>query len=195
MPLYKFRLEVIDKLLPDVPELPRLLKCCSVPHVPSRITEKVAYGKREKATSHLRLEPDWPTIIQICDHIRQGDVQPKHALTSIKKKLNNPNPHVAMFALIVLESCVKNCGSLIHDEIGTKAYMEQLRELIKTCPHDNVKNKLLELIQAWAFAFRNSPKYRAVQVILRLLINLKTSLGAKYPTSASFRNALYRCLT
>ncbi|XP_046660667.1 hepatocyte growth factor-regulated tyrosine kinase substrate isoform X2 [Homalodisca vitripennis] len=123
----------------------------------------------EKATSHLRLEPDWPTIIQICDHIRQGDVQPKHALTSIKKKLNNPNPHVAMFALIVLESCVKNCGSLIHDEIGTKAYMEQLRELIKTCPHDNVKNKLLELIQAWAFAFRNSPKYRAVQDTMNIM--------------------------
>lgn len=59
---------------------------------------------------------------------------------------------------------MKNCGSLIHDEIGTKAYMEQLRELVKTSPHENVKNKVLELIQAWAFAFRNSPKYRAVQV-------------------------------
>lgn len=29
----------------------------------------------DKATSHLRLEPDWPTILQICDQIRQGDVQ------------------------------------------------------------------------------------------------------------------------
>lgn len=54
---------------------------------------------------------------------------------------------------------------MIHDEIGTKAYMEELREFVKTTPHDNVKNKVLELIQAWAFAFRNSPKYRAVQVL------------------------------
>lgn len=28
----------------------------------------------ENATSHLHLEPDWPTIILICDAIRQNDV-------------------------------------------------------------------------------------------------------------------------
>jgi growth factor-regulated tyrosine kinase substrate len=42
--------------------------------------------------------------------------------------------------------------------------MEQLRDLVKSSSHDDVKNKVLELIQAWAYAFRNSPKYRAVQV-------------------------------
>lgn len=42
--------------------------------------------------------------------------------------------------------------------------MEQLKELVKTSPHDNVKQKTLELIQAWAYAFRNNSKYRAVQV-------------------------------
>ncbi|XP_054284785.1 hepatocyte growth factor-regulated tyrosine kinase substrate-like isoform X1 [Macrosteles quadrilineatus] len=123
----------------------------------------------DKATSHLRLEPDWPVILQICDQIRQGDVQPKYALAAIKKKLINPNPHVALFGLIVLESCVKNCGSLIHDEIGTKPYMEQLRELVRTSPHENVRSKVLELIQAWAFAFRNSPKYRAVQDTMNIM--------------------------
>lgn len=28
----------------------------------------------ESATSHLRLEPDWPSILVICDSIRQNDV-------------------------------------------------------------------------------------------------------------------------
>ena len=28
----------------------------------------------EKATSQLLLEPDWDSILQICDAIRQGDV-------------------------------------------------------------------------------------------------------------------------
>uniref|UniRef100_A0A1B6CX77 Hepatocyte growth factor-regulated tyrosine kinase substrate n=1 Tax=Clastoptera arizonana TaxID=38151 RepID=A0A1B6CX77_9HEMI len=123
----------------------------------------------DKATSNLKLEPDWPAILQITDLIRQGDVQPKYALAGIKKKLYSPNPHVAMFGLLVLESCVKNCGGLIHDEIGTKAYMEQLRDLVKTTPHDNVQAKVLELIQAWAFAFRNSPKYRAVQDTMNIM--------------------------
>lgn len=43
--------------------------------------------------------------------------------------------------------------------------MEQMREIIKTTPHENVKNKLLELLQTWAFAFRSILKYCAVQVI------------------------------
>lgn len=123
----------------------------------------------DKATSHLQLEPDWVPILQICDLIRQNDVQPKAALAAIKKKITNPNPHVALYALLVLESCVKNCGSLIHDEVGTKEYMEQLAELVKTTTHDNVKLKTLELIQAWAHAFRNSPKYRAVQDTLNIM--------------------------
>ncbi|XP_076183145.1 hepatocyte growth factor regulated tyrosine kinase substrate isoform X2 [Ptiloglossa arizonensis] len=131
----------------------------------------------DKATSHLQLEPDWVAILQICDLIRQGDVQPKAALAAIKKKVTNANPHLAFYALLVLESCVKNCGTLIHDEIGTKQYMEQLKELVKTTTHDNVKLKTLELIQAWAHAFRNSPKYRAVQDTL----NIMKAEGYKFP--------------
>nr|XP_031832900.1 hepatocyte growth factor-regulated tyrosine kinase substrate isoform X2 [Nomia melanderi] len=132
----------------------------------------------DKATSQLQLEPDWVPILQICDLIRQGDVQPKVALAAIKKKMTNPNPHVALYALLVLESCVKNCGTLIHDEIGTKQYMEQLKELVRTTTHENVKLKTLELIQAWAHAFRNRLKYRAVQDTL----NIMKAEGYKFPT-------------
>lgn len=131
----------------------------------------------DKATSNLKLEPDWPLILQICDLIRQGDVQAKYALASIKKKMMNSNPHVAMFSLNVLESCVKNCGSLIHDEIGTKNFMEQLKDTMKTTTHENVKTKILELIQAWAYAFRNTPKYRAVQDT----VNIMKTEGYKFP--------------
>ncbi|KAL0123855.1 hypothetical protein PUN28_006001 [Cardiocondyla obscurior] len=115
--------------------------------------------------------------MQICDLIRQSDVQPKIALSAIKKKMINSNPHVALYALLVLESCVKNCGTLIHDEIATKQYMEQLKELVKTSPHENVRVKTLELIQAWAHAFRLSPKYRTVQDTL----NIMKAEGYKFP--------------
>lgn len=39
-----------------------------------------------------------------------------------------------------------------------------LRELAKTSQHENVRAKVLELIQAWTFAFRNKTKYRALKV-------------------------------
>lgn len=48
--------------------------------------------------------------------------------------------------------------------------MEQMRDTIKTTPHEDVKNKLLELLQTWAFAFRTIPKYCAVQVIVMVLL-------------------------
>ncbi|KAG8199590.1 hypothetical protein JTE90_009427 [Oedothorax gibbosus] len=123
----------------------------------------------EKATSHLLLEPDWESILAITDSIRQGDVQPKYAVSCIKKKLYATNPHVVLYTLQVLESCMKNCGSPIHTEVASRPFMEELKDLVKTTTNENVRNRILELIQAWAYAFRNEPKYRAVQDIFNML--------------------------
>uniref|UniRef100_A0A672P2J6 Hepatocyte growth factor-regulated tyrosine kinase substrate n=1 Tax=Sinocyclocheilus grahami TaxID=75366 RepID=A0A672P2J6_SINGR len=117
----------------------------------------------EKATSQLLLETDWESILQICDLIRQGDTQAKYAIGAVKKKLNDKNPHVALYALEVLESVVKNCGQTVHDEVASKQTMEELKELFKKQPEPNVKNKILYLIQAWSHAFRNEPKYKVIQ--------------------------------
>ncbi|KTG31855.1 hypothetical protein cypCar_00025659, partial [Cyprinus carpio] len=122
-----------------------------------------------KATSQLLLETDWESILQICDLIRQGDTQAKYAIGAIKKKLNDKNPHVALYALEVLESVVKNCGQTIHDEVACKQTMEELKELFKKQPEPNVKNKILYLIQAWSHAFRNEPKYKVVQDTYQIL--------------------------
>uniref|UniRef100_A0A8C1IT54 Hepatocyte growth factor-regulated tyrosine kinase substrate n=1 Tax=Cyprinus carpio TaxID=7962 RepID=A0A8C1IT54_CYPCA len=115
------------------------------------------------ATSQLLLETDWESILQICDLIRQGDTQAKYAVGAIKKKLNDKNPHVALYGLEVLESVVKNCGQTVHDEVASKQTMEELKELFKKQPEPNVKNKILYLIQAWSHAFRNEPKYKVIQ--------------------------------
>lgn len=131
----------------------------------------------EKATSQLLLEPDWDSTMQICDIIRQGDVQPKYAVAAMKRKISAENPHVEIYALQVLESCVKNCGSLIHEEIATKEFMEFLKDLLKIRP-DTVKNKILELIQVWSHAFRNEPSYKVVQDTY----NLMKLEGHTFPT-------------
>ena len=148
----------------------------------------------EKATSQLLLEPDWTSIMMICDSIRQGDTNPKYAVTAIKKKFYHANPHVALYALQVrlvnfnfiklsftpvqvMESCVKNCGSLVHDEICTKQFMEELREMVKQGSDENIKNKVLELLQTWGMAFRSSSRYRIVTDTL----NLMKAEGWKFP--------------
>ena len=55
----------------------------------------------DKATSNLLLEPDWMSIMAICDSIRGGDTPPKYAVSAIKKKFYHENPHVQLFALQV----------------------------------------------------------------------------------------------
>merc|ERR1719376_389411 len=131
----------------------------------------------EKATSQLLLEPDWASIMSICDSIRQGDTNPKYAVAAIKKKFYHTNPHVALYALQVMESCVKNCGILVHEEISTKQFMEELRDLVKQGTDEKIKTKVLELLQTWGMAFRNSPKYRIVTDTL----NLMKADGWKFP--------------
>uniref|UniRef100_A0A8C5X8Y8 Hepatocyte growth factor-regulated tyrosine kinase substrate n=1 Tax=Malurus cyaneus samueli TaxID=2593467 RepID=A0A8C5X8Y8_9PASS len=116
-----------------------------------------------KATSQLLLETDWESILQICDMIRQGDTQAKYAVNAIKKKVNDKNPHVALYALEVMESVVKNCGQTVHDEVANKQTMEELKEILKRQVETSVRSKILYLIQAWAHAFRNEPKYKVVQ--------------------------------
>ncbi|KAK1877500.1 Hepatocyte growth factor-regulated tyrosine kinase substrate [Dissostichus eleginoides] len=93
----------------------------------------------DKATSQLLLETDWESILQICDLIRQGDAQAKYAVGAIKKKLSDKNPHVALYALEVLESVVKNCGQTVHDEVASKTTMEELKDLLKTQTEPNWK--------------------------------------------------------
>lgn len=131
----------------------------------------------EKATSQLLLEPDWDSMLQICDCIRQGDVQPKYAMAQIKRKISSDNPHVAMFSLQVMESCMKNCGVLIHQELATKEIMEFFKDQCKVRT-DPVKAKILELIQVWSHAFRNEPNYRVVEDTF----NLMKMEGFNFPT-------------
>ncbi|XP_063696847.1 hepatocyte growth factor-regulated tyrosine kinase substrate [Culicoides brevitarsis] len=131
----------------------------------------------ENATSHLHLEPDWSSMMILCDLIRQNEATPKYALAALKKKMQSTNPHTAYYALLSLESIVKNCGPPVHEEISTKASCEMFTNLIETTPHENVKNKMLELIQTWAHAFRSNHKYRAI----RDTMNILKCDGHKFP--------------
>ncbi|XP_022089336.1 hepatocyte growth factor-regulated tyrosine kinase substrate-like [Acanthaster planci] len=115
----------------------------------------------EKATSSLLLEPDWDATLQICDCIRQKDVTGKYVINALRKKLFDKNARVTLYALQVLESCVKNCGSTIHEEIACKQFMDDMKELSRSS-NDGVKNKALEMIQAWAHAFRNESGLKIV---------------------------------
>lgn len=116
----------------------------------------------ESATEQTLVEPNWEGILDCVDMIRGAEVPVKDALLTIQKRFHNNNPHVAHHALLVLEACVKNCGKKFIAEVATKDFMEDLKNLLISNPQENVRNKILELIQCWASAFKGISEYKIV---------------------------------
>lgn len=62
------------------------------------------------STSTYRLPTFHSKFLFEYSNVSNTCYRPKYAVTAVKKKLYSSNPHQAMFALLTLESIVKNCG-------------------------------------------------------------------------------------
>ncbi|XP_078195455.1 target of Myb1 membrane trafficking protein isoform X3 [Callithrix jacchus] len=157
--------------------LPHLFQPCTLPSHPgfefTHLGPPHAFMTHgffsEKATDGSLQSEDWALNMEICDIINETEEGPKDALRAVKKRIvGNKNFHEVMLALTVLETCVKNCGHRFHVLVASQDFVESV--LVRTIlPKNNpptiVHDKVLNLIQSWADAFRSSPDLTGVVTI------------------------------
>ncbi|XP_076448531.1 target of Myb1 membrane trafficking protein-like isoform X3 [Babylonia areolata] len=136
----------------------------------------------ERATDGSQASEDWGLFMEVCDTINEADEGPKDAIKAFKKRLSQnvgKNFTSVMYTLTCLETCVKNCGWRFHVCVATKDFLQELVKVIgpKHDPPQAVQEKVLQLIQTWADAFRGTPQLKEMEKTYQEL----KSKGIEFP--------------
>ncbi|KAJ4953297.1 hypothetical protein NE237_030129 [Protea cynaroides] len=131
----------------------------------------------EDATAETLDEPDWATNLDICDMINHEKINSVELIRGIKKRIMLNNPRVQYFALVLLETCVKNCEKAF-SEVAAERVLDEMVKLIDD-PHTvvNNRNKALMLIEAWG---ESANELRYLPVYEETYKSLK-SRGIRFP--------------
>uniref|UniRef100_A0A8D0B0R7 Golgi-associated, gamma adaptin ear containing, ARF binding protein 1 n=1 Tax=Sander lucioperca TaxID=283035 RepID=A0A8D0B0R7_SANLU len=110
--------------------------------------------KCNKATNPLNKETDWDNIKGFFDQLNNEPDGPQLATRLLAHKIQSPQEWEAMQALMVLETCMKNCGKRFHSEVGKFRFLNELIKVVSpkylgTRAPEPVKKKVLEIMYSW----------------------------------------------
>ncbi|XP_058509378.1 ADP-ribosylation factor-binding protein GGA1-like isoform X1 [Solea solea] len=116
-----------------------------------------------KATNPLNRDTDWSSIHAFCDQLNNELEGPQLATRLLAHKIQSPQEWEAMQALLVLETCMKNCGKRFHSEVGKFRFLNELIKVVSpkylgSRSPEPVKKKVLELIYSWTLGLPEEAK-------------------------------------
>uniref|UniRef100_A0A146P6L4 Golgi associated, gamma adaptin ear containing, ARF binding protein 1 n=1 Tax=Fundulus heteroclitus TaxID=8078 RepID=A0A146P6L4_FUNHE len=116
-----------------------------------------------KATNPLNRDTDWSSIHGFCEQLNHDLEGPQLATRLLAHKIQSPQEWEAIQALLVLETCMKNCGKRFHSEVGKFRFLNELIKVVSpkylgSRSPEAVKKKVLELIYSWTLALPDEPK-------------------------------------
>lgn len=104
------------------------------------------------ATDNLRMVPDWTKNLEICDVVNRRLENIDIAIRAIQKRLQDSNQQTVYLALILLETCMKNCGSAFAASFD-RALMDEVVKIAKGSKNLKNADEALRLIQQWGRVF------------------------------------------
>ncbi|XP_071502462.1 signal transducing adapter molecule 1-like [Diadema antillarum] len=125
----------------------------------------------DKVTSESNTTEDWGLILDICDRVKANSNAPKDAFKSIMRRLKTPVPHVQLQSLVLMGACVSNCGKPFHQEVSSRDFCADARNIISK-GHPKVSEKMRLLLKDWAEKeMKGDPQ---CSLIIQLYNSLKT---------------------
>ncbi|KAL6455624.1 hypothetical protein MHYP_G00354750 [Metynnis hypsauchen] len=116
-----------------------------------------------KATNPLNRETDWDSIKAFCEQLSNEPEGPQLATRLLAHKIQSPQEWEAMQALMVLETCMKNCGKRFHNEVGKFRFLNELIKVVSpkylgSRAPEPVKKKVLEMMYSWTVGLPEETK-------------------------------------
>lgn len=131
----------------------------------------------EDATSEALDEPDWALNLDLCDLINTDKLSSVELIRGIKKRIMVKSPRVQYLALVLLETCVKNCEKAFSEVAAERVLDEMVRLIDDPQTVVNNRNKALMMIEAWG---ESTGELRYLPVFEETYKSLK-SRGIRFP--------------
>ncbi|XP_043711401.1 TOM1-like protein 5 [Telopea speciosissima] len=100
------------------------------------------------ATSDKLTEMDWMKNIEICELVACDQGKAKDAIKAIKKRLGNKNASIQLFAVLLLEMLMNNCGEHIHRQVISNGLLPIMVKIVKKKSGLPVREKIFLLLDA-----------------------------------------------
>uniref|UniRef100_A0A0B7AE82 VHS domain-containing protein n=1 Tax=Arion vulgaris TaxID=1028688 RepID=A0A0B7AE82_9EUPU len=126
-----------------------------------------------RATDPSMKEEDWDKITAFCDKVNSELEGPLLSTRLLAHKIQSPQEKEALFALLTLEACVKNCGRYFHQEIGKFRFLNEIIKVVSpkylgNRTSEKVKKRCIEIMYSWYKGLSHEPKIAEAYKMLKV---------------------------
>lgn len=124
-----------------------------------------------KATDEGLTSENWQLNLDLCDKLSDNNEgNARLMLAAIQRRLAHRNTNVQLYALTLTDMLSKNCGTSVHHEIASRAFMHTLSRLVmERTTHALVKKRILTLLREWANEYKDDDTLALVSDTVRSL--------------------------